>query len=497
MVLSHIDQEIFWEIWLGLLAFVNDENDLVPDFGHPKYPWEIENYDEVLPIRNKLWEDDQVIDRYIKARPGMSKLKARILHGWKKRVQGSFLIVRYFEEYTVFLDQENDCLWGVLGVSSEIDDLSDAPLPRVVEGVLLPFKDHIIYDTLLSDYSVRVVGNLWQDTEDQFSGLKKDGVRISFPREGDTYAVIPVPDDEVPPVKPQGTPMDQNLKAQVDKLFKNNPDASIEELNKKMKSIMDAHNAAGQDRFDGLSPNQVMRMEHYGLGENGLVIKNPLPGREAPLIRQIRYFLDIVRREGSVPLTAKGNLPVKIVREIYEQGFVQDLLRERAPRKTFYEEDMHAVELGDLLCDVAHLTERRGKKLTLTARGREVLEADELFPVIFRAFCDGFNWSYFDAFPDQFENVGQNIYPFTFYLLSKYGDVEHPVSFYAQKYRAAFYGNYTDEEDIHNIEFMYSLRTFDRFLDYFGFIESIDRDFIWIKSCKVTPLFHECMEITI
>lgn len=45
MTLSQIDQEIFWELWLRILAFVNDEYNLLPDFGPHIY---------LYPARSKV-----------------------------------------------------------------------------------------------------------------------------------------------------------------------------------------------------------------------------------------------------------------------------------------------------------------------------------------------------------------------------------------------------------------------------------------------------------
>ncbi|MEX2404025.1 MAG: hypothetical protein WD625_07820, partial [Balneolales bacterium] len=118
-------------------------------------------------------------------------------------------------------------------------------------------------------------------------------------------------------------------------------------------------------------------------------------------------------------------------------------------------------------------------KLSLTKKADKLLDDKQnLLRLLFDTFASKFNWAYFDGFGQN--NIGQLGFGFTLVLLSKYGNKKRPDSFYAEKYFTAFpellqtveSNVYSTRED--DAFRCYSLRTFSRFLAYFGLIE-VDR----------------------
>jgi hypothetical protein len=92
-------------------------------------------------------------------------------------------------------------------------------------------------------------------------------------------------------------------------------------------------------------------------------------------------------------------------------------------------------------------------------------------------FATKFNWAYYDGYGDN--QIGQLGYGFSLILLSKYGHESRLNSFYAGRYFKAFpqltvavKPNYGTSEQY--LTDCYSVRTFNRFLDYFGLV-NIDR----------------------
>jgi len=98
----------------------------------------------------------------------------------------------------------------------------------------------------------------------------------------------------------------------------------------------------------------------------------------------------------------------------------------------------------------------------------------EILKIILIAFTRKFNWGYFDLYES--ESIGQFGFGFSLILLDKYGDIYRTSDFYTEKYLKAFPflknevnpDFWTVEEEINSC---YSLRTFERFLVYFNFIE--------------------------
>jgi hypothetical protein len=87
-----------------------------------------------MQLRNALWADDALRERFVKINPaGLEASDLALVASWQYRRAGSFFIVRSLKKYTVFLSE-------------------DSP-PRAY-GVLLPFEDQIIYDGLLRSYAI-------------------------------------------------------------------------------------------------------------------------------------------------------------------------------------------------------------------------------------------------------------------------------------------------------------------------------------------------------
>jgi len=121
--------------------------------------------------------------------------------------------------------------------------------------------------------------------------------------------------------------------------------------------------------------------------------------------------------------------------------------------------------------------------------------------LIFKTITTKFNWAYYDGYGD--DQIGQLGFGFSLILMSKYGKDEHLDQFYADKYFKAF-PDLIESDSLTGFETgdrrstkCYSLRTFDRFLVYFGLIKikmaekSWDSDKFIIK----TQLFDKLIKV--
>jgi hypothetical protein len=103
----------------------------------------------------------------------MPQEQIKVLKGWKNNnVTGGFLFVRQLKKYSVFFDTKHHKLYGVLGISNPISDFYPY-LPAMVKAVLLPFKEQIIYDSLLENYNVSFGHNMRQDFHEEYMEIKK------------------------------------------------------------------------------------------------------------------------------------------------------------------------------------------------------------------------------------------------------------------------------------------------------------------------------------
>lgn len=262
----------------------------------------------------------------------------------------------------------------------------------------------------------------------------------------------------------------------------------LEEIQRHIDKVMNELNNHGIADFEGYSPSEMHQILHYTFSLNSPIYFKKLNDSDfikIPLFNQIKYLIDLIVKNGELKLTDKGFLPTKIVSELYGQGFIKDDLIESGISKLYKETDSNVINLTRILIELSGLTKKRNGKLSLTKSSVKLLsDNNELLRLIFQTFSIKFKWSYYDGYGDN--KIGQLGYGFSLILLSKYGHERRLDSFYAERYFKAYplllesikldYGTLES-----NSARCYSLRTFERFLDYFGLI-IIDKEDKWPDS---------------
>jgi hypothetical protein len=265
------------------------------------------------------------------------------------------------------------------------------------------------------------------------------------------------------------TKMDEKLKEAIKKMMEKQKNPSIDILNEQFAIIQDEYNNTGQDRFDGLSPEQMRGLLYEKWGKN-LITVNPdkLDGNDIPIIRQIKYFITIVSERLEIKLTQAGYLPPAIVKDIYNQHYITDKHIESGVNKLTKETDVNHIVLTRMLCRAAGLIKVQNNKISVTKKALKIINSPDLFEYLFEITCNKYNWAYFDLFIN--EKIGQVGYNYTLYLLNKYGDNWKPAGYYADLYFKAF-DSFKDEDEYFMLQSCYKYRTFNQILNYYGLIE--------------------------
>jgi hypothetical protein len=154
MQLPRHQTDRFYRIWFELLHYVNEQQRLVPNF--PDSPKEGSIMpDDALQLRNPLWADDALRESFIATNlAGLSPADLAVIVSWRYRLAGNFFLVRHLKKYSVFLSEQPNHAYGVLGLVSPIDETIGPVVPIYVQAVLLPFEGQIIYDSLLASYPI-------------------------------------------------------------------------------------------------------------------------------------------------------------------------------------------------------------------------------------------------------------------------------------------------------------------------------------------------------
>jgi hypothetical protein len=154
--LSRSECQLFYETWYGLMGFINEKLKILNARILPIYPNSISD-EQVFRVREKLWENPNLIDKYIAAAK-LPPEKTALLKSWRERhLKGMFVLLEYKPEYAVLLasgKDGDDRLYGVKGMTNSLAGVMKRQLPTTIETVLLPFNDKIIYDGFIGSMPI-------------------------------------------------------------------------------------------------------------------------------------------------------------------------------------------------------------------------------------------------------------------------------------------------------------------------------------------------------
>jgi len=216
---------------------------------------------------------------------------------------------------------------------------------------------------------------------------------------------------------------------------------SLEEAQVFLDQITQQQNRRQLDEFHGLSPEQMHQMLNFPFASPGLVRFSEVLDANlvAPVLTLFKLLADAIGEQGLKP-TAKGNLPRNFCREaalVYwgEQRY-QEKIRYGGINREADFDDLHVTRL---VAELAGLIRKYKGRFILSRDYRRLLAGDgisAIYPRLFRAYAEQFNWAYRDGYPEL--RFMQSAFLFTLYLLTHYGDAWRPQVFYEDAFLGAF-----------------------------------------------------------
>ena len=216
---------------------------------------------------------------------------------------------------------------------------------------------------------------------------------------------------------------------------------SLEEAQAFVSRHAQEQNRRPRDEFHGLSPEQMHRILNLPFASPGLVhfpeVLDTIP--TAPILTLLELLMDSIGEQGLKP-TAKGNLPRNFCREVALAYWGE----QRYQEKTRYgvinrEEDFADLHVARLVAELAGLIRKYKGHFILSRDCRRLLAGDgmsAIYPRLFRAYVEQFNWAYRDGYPEL--RFMQSAFLFTLYLLMRYGDISRSQVFYEDAFLRAF-----------------------------------------------------------
>jgi len=278
----------------------------------------------------------------------------------------------------------------------------------------------------------------------------------------------------------------------------------IKDLQKHIDKIMNEQNNRGISEFEGYSPIEMTHILYNTFEERSpinLIALNKNDFEQIPIMKQILYFVNLIQKDGEIKLTQKGFLPTKIVADLCSQEFLMDERIDYLKTNVYKESDSMSATLTRIIMDLSGFVKKRNNKISLTKSGEKILsDYNMLFRTIISVYCTRFNWAYFDGYGDN--KIGQLGFGFSLILLSKYGAQKRIDDFYYDKYFNAYPKLITDSPPTrYGYKFQdhkkcYSLRSFDRFMKYFGLIKIEQEKWDSEKFIFKTELFDRLIKCT-
>jgi hypothetical protein len=155
MVLPARQVDRFYSIWKPLLFFANKQRRLSPSLlgADMRTPLPVK---DVSKIRDAIWEDVSLLRAFIDQNPAsLPPEDLDLARDWFNFRKGTFFIFKHLKNHSVFInDRQEPKVYAVKGLYNTFEEVLPAPLPILVQAVLLPYENEITYDGIVAPYNV-------------------------------------------------------------------------------------------------------------------------------------------------------------------------------------------------------------------------------------------------------------------------------------------------------------------------------------------------------
>lgn len=161
--------------------------------------------------------------------------------------------------------------------------------------------------------------------------------------------------------------------------------------------------------------------------------------KQSPFFNLALKLLTKIGNEGKLKATAKGNLPLKVVKELFHPEIIPRVATYPNPKTIESETDYEELFTMRTVAKQAGLLKKQKGNFSLTKKGEKLIQekyAPQLFKLLLETYCEKFNWAYWDGFEDEY--FGQLGIGLILLWLKKYGGDEKKSLFYIDKYIEAF-----------------------------------------------------------
>ncbi|WP_111976917.1 YecA family protein [Algibacillus agarilyticus] len=258
------------------------------------------------------------------------------------------------------------------------------------------------------------------------------------------------------------------------------PGLNMDALDQVVQHKVTKQNMQGLDDFCGLTPDQISNWLYAPFDELAdVVIRCPDDLSASPVMRYLALILDeAMQQDGAFKLTAKGNLPAKLVAkasallpEFAVAEFNADIsISEFAGSN---EDKFNALHYARILAELAGIIYHKAGRFHVKKSAQAQYKKDGLnafYVPMLKAATGQYNWGYFDGFAD---DVNLRLFwVFMLWRLQKHGSVDQLVAEVCVAFPALVEevsaSELSSKQD--NLGFLIESRFVMRFLEFWGFV---------------------------
>ncbi len=184
MLLESKDAQLFFRLHRALMFFVNQQLRVVPEPISTAEDFSVQPTSVRLAVRDALLANVNLIESFASENPAhLSNDELDIVRSWRHFIRGKFYIFRDLAKHTVFLTTDQPPIaYGVLALTQPFEELIGSHLPIMVETVLLPMKDKIVYDGIVVAYRVSFGAGIRSSLNESYKEAKaRLGIVTSLP----------------------------------------------------------------------------------------------------------------------------------------------------------------------------------------------------------------------------------------------------------------------------------------------------------------------------
>ncbi|MBN2011193.1 hypothetical protein JW960_17750 [candidate division KSB1 bacterium] len=183
MILPKQDFELLFQLHHSLFVFANVQFQIVENIDTINKFMKLDMIDKVK-VRNSIYENIDILKDFYKENPfNFAERDLKIVLDWKYFIKDRFIAFKQMKKYCTFLHDQGaeSKVYGVLGLTESLDEKIDR-FPKLIETVLLPFKNYIIHDGYFSQYGIYWGSNIRTAMKEEYNkAVAKYGIIEQLP----------------------------------------------------------------------------------------------------------------------------------------------------------------------------------------------------------------------------------------------------------------------------------------------------------------------------